>query len=285
LEITQKIEVSSFVVRAGMHYISSLFPTYSLLMLSLSGKSAIITGGASGIGLAIAQLFHAQGATVHILELNEEQAKTEASKMGAGAFAYGVNVTDQAGVKKVVESIAQMGPIDILVNNAGIGHVGTAETTTEEDFDRVMSVNVKGTYNCIHATIPFMLNEGKGVILNMCSVVGSVGIPDRFAYSTSKGAILSMTMSVAKDYVKKGIRCNCISPGRVHTPFVDGYLAKNYPGQEKEMYDKLAATQPIGRMATPQEVANLALFLCSEEGSFITGSDYPIDGGFISINN
>jgi 2-keto-3-deoxy-L-fuconate dehydrogenase len=254
-------------------------------MLSLSGKSAIITGGASGIGLAIASLFHAQGATVHILELNEEQAKTEASKMGARAFAYGVNVADQAGVKKVVESIAQLGPIDILVNNAGIGHVGTAETTTEEDFDRVMNVNVKGTYNCIHATIPFMLKEGKGVILNMCSVVGSVGIPDRFAYSTSKGAILSMTMSVAKDYVKKGIRCNCVSPGRVHTPFVDGYLAKNYPGQEKEMYDKLAATQPIGRMATPQEVANLALFLCSEEGSFITGSDYPIDGGFISINN
>jgi 2-keto-3-deoxy-L-fuconate dehydrogenase len=254
-------------------------------MLSLSGKTAIITGGASGIGLAIAKLFHAQGATVHILELNEEQAKTEASKMGTRAYAYGVNVTDQAQVKNIVESIAQIGPIDILVNNAGIGHVGTAETTTEEDFDRVMNVNVKGTYNCIHATIPFMLKESKGVILNMCSVVGSVGIPDRFAYSTSKGAILSMTMSVAKDYVKKGIRCNCVSPGRVHTPFVDGYLAKNYPGQEKEMYDKLAATQPIGRMATPEEVANLALFLCSEEGSFITGSDYPIDGGFISINN
>jgi 2-keto-3-deoxy-L-fuconate dehydrogenase len=254
-------------------------------MLSLSGKTAIITGGASGIGLAIAKLFHAQGATVHILELNEEQAKTEASQMGARAYAHGVNVTDQAQVKNIVESIAQMGPIDILVNNAGIGHVGTAETTLEADFDRVMNVNVKGIYNCIHATIPYMLKQENGVVLNMCSVVASVGIPDRFAYSTSKGAILAMTMSVAKDYVKKGIRCNCISPGRVHTPFVDGYLQKNYPGKEKEMYDKLAATQPIGRMATPEEVANLALFLCSEEGSFITGSDYPIDGGFISINN
>jgi NAD(P)-dependent dehydrogenase (short-subunit alcohol dehydrogenase family) len=254
-------------------------------MLSLSGKTAIITGGASGIGLAIAKLFHQQGATVHILELNEASARTEAAAMGDRAFAYGVNVTNQADIKKIVESIAQKGAIDILVNNAGIGHVGTAETTTEEDFDRVMNVNVKGTYNCIHATIPYMLKQGSGVILNMCSVVGSVGIPDRFAYSTSKGAILSMTMSVAKDYVKKGIRCNCVSPGRVHTPFVDGYLAKNYPGQEKEMYDKLAATQPIGRMAMPEEVANLVLFLCSEEGSFITGSDYPIDGGFISINN
>jgi NAD(P)-dependent dehydrogenase (short-subunit alcohol dehydrogenase family) len=254
-------------------------------MLSLSGKSAIITGGASGIGLAISNMFHAQGATVHIFELNIGQAEEEASKMGERAYAYAVDVTQQQQVREAVARVLEKGPIDILVNNAGIGHVGTAETTMEADFDRVMNVNVKGIYNCIHTVVPDMLRRSSGVILNMCSVVASVGIPDRFAYSTSKGAILAMTMSVAKDYVKTGIRCNCISPGRVHTPFVDGYLKKNYPGKEKEMYNKLAATQPIGRMAQPEEVARLALFLCSDEASFITGTDYPIDGGFIRINN
>jgi 2-keto-3-deoxy-L-fuconate dehydrogenase len=153
------------------------------------------------------------------------------------------------------------------------------------DFDRVINVNIKGTYNCIHASIPFMKEHGSGVILNMASVVASVGIPDRFAYSTTKGAILAMTLSVARDYVHQGIRCNCISPARVHTPFVDGFLKNNYPGREEEMYEKLAATQPIGRMAMPDEIAALALFLCSDESGFITGTDYPIDGGFIRINN
>ncbi len=268
-----------------MQYIS-FFSKNIIMMLSLSGKTAIVTGGASGIGLAISKLFHAQGATVHIFELNAELAQSEAALLGEGrAFAHAVDVTQQDEIRKAIASIALHGPIHILINNAGIGHIGTAENTSEADFDRVINVNVKGTYNCIHACIPSMLEHGKGVIINMCSVVASVGIPERFAYSTSKGAILAMTLSVAKDYVKKGIRCNCISPGRVHTPFVDGYLSKNYPGQEKEMYEKLAATQPIGRMAEPEEVANLALFLCSEEGSFITGSDYPIDGGFIRINN
>lgn len=268
-----------------MHYISFFSNTISY-MLSLSGKVAIVTGGASGIGLAISKLFHAQGATVHMFELNAELADAEAAALGEGrAFAHAVDVTKQDDVRKAVAAVAAGGPIDILVNNAGIGHIGTAETTIEADFDRVMNVNVKGIYNCIHVCIPHMISQGKGVIVNMCSVVASVGIPDRFAYSTSKGAILAMTLSVAKDYVKKGIRCNCISPGRVHTPFVDGYLQKNYPGREQEMFEKLAATQPIGRMAEPQEVANLALFLCSDEGAFITGTDYPIDGGFIRINN
>lgn len=255
-------------------------------MLSLTGRTAIVTGGASGIGLAISKVFHAQGATVRIFELNAELAQKEASRLGEGrAFAHAVDVTKQEDILKAVETISQQGGIDILINNAGIGHIGTAENTSESDFDRVMNVNVKGTYNCIHACIPVMLQQSKGVIVNMCSVVASVGIPERFAYSTSKGAILAMTLSVAKDYVKKGIRCNCISPGRVHTPFVDGYLQKNYPGREQEMFEKLAATQPIGRMAEPEEVANLALFLCSDEGAFLTGTDYPIDGGFIRINN
>lgn len=251
-------------------------------MLSLKGKTAIITGGASGIGLSISRLFHQQGAIVHIFELNQEQALLEVAQWGEGrAFAHAVDVTIQEQVRAAMDII---GPIDILVNNAGIGHIGTAESTVEADFDRVMNVNVKGIYNCIHCAIPRLRQPG-GAILNMCSVVASVGIPERFAYSTSKGAILAMTLSVAKDYVKKGIRCNCISPARVHTPFVDGYLQKNYPGREQEMYEKLAATQPVGRMAKPEEIAALALYLCSDEASFITGTDYPIDGGFIRINN
>ena len=258
------------------------------MLFSLKDKTAIVTGGASGIGLAISKLFAGQGATVHILELNHHQAEQEAAGIisaGGMAFAHSVNIAEQEEVKKVVAEIAQKSSIDILVNNAGIAHIGNADNTTESDFDRIVAVNVKGTYNCLHCCIPFMKQQGKGVILNMASVASSVGIPDRFAYSMSKGAVVAMTLSVAKDYIKSGIRCNCISPARVHTPFVDGFLHKNYPGKEKEMFDKLAATQPIGRMAEPSEIASLALYLCSDEAGFITGCDYPIDGGFIKLNN
>jgi NAD(P)-dependent dehydrogenase (short-subunit alcohol dehydrogenase family) len=128
-----------------------------------------------------------------------------------------------------------------------------------------------------------MKNQGGGVILNMASIAGSAAIADRFAYSMSKGAVIAMTYSVAKDYLAYKIRCNCISPARVHTPFVDGFLKKNYPGKEKEMFERLSATQPIGRMGEPEEVASLALFLCSDESSFITGVDYPLDGGFCNL--
>ncbi len=257
-------------------------------MFSLEGKTAVITGGASGIGLAISRLFASQGATVHLFEVNYDLALKEAEHIvadGGKAKAHSINITNQQKVKEEVSTIAAFSNIDILVNNAGIAHIGTAESTNEEDFDRVMNVNVKGTYNCIHAVIPFMKEQGSGVILNMASVVASVGIPDRFVYSTTKGAILAMTLSVARDYVKHGIRCNCISPARVHTPFVDGFLKNNYPGNELDMFNKLSASQPIGRMGTPDEIASLALYLCSDEAGFITGSDYPIDGGFIRINN
>jgi 2-keto-3-deoxy-L-fuconate dehydrogenase len=255
---------------------------------SLLHKTAIITGGASGIGLAIAKLFAQQGAVVHILELNQDLALQESGRIqanGGKAFAHAVNVANQQEVLAVVNEISANGKIDILVNNAGIAHIGNAENTTEADFDRIVAVNVKGTYNCMHAVIPHMKKNGGGVILNMASVAATVGIPDRFAYSMSKGAVLTMTLSVAKDFIKDGIRCNCISPARVHTPFVDGYLKKTYPGREAEMFAKLAATQPIGRMAEPDEIAHLALYLCSDEAGFITGCDYPIDGGFIRLNN
>jgi NAD(P)-dependent dehydrogenase (short-subunit alcohol dehydrogenase family) len=173
--------------------------------------------------------------------------------------------------------------VDILVNNAGVSHIGTVENTTEEDFDRIVQVNVKGFYNCMHAVVGQMKGSGGGVILNMASIAGSAGLADRFAYSMSKGAVIAMTYSVARDYLAHNIRCNCISPARVHTPFVDAYLQKNYPGHEQEMFEKLAKSQPIGRMAEPGEVASLALFLCSDEAAFITGTDYPIDGGFFNL--
>jgi 2-keto-3-deoxy-L-fuconate dehydrogenase len=254
-------------------------------MLSLKNKTAVITGGGSGIGRAIALLFAKQEATVHIIELNEESGNTvinEIKEAGGKAFVHACNVTNQKDVHAVFEKI---GSVNILVNNAGIAHVGKADTTAEEDFDRVIQVNVNGAYNCIHAAIPQLRIAGGGSIINMASIAAFVGIPDRFVYSVAKGAIAAMTLSVAKDYIAENIRCNSISPARIHTPFVDGFLSKNYPGNEKEMFDKLSKTQPIGRMGTPGEVAALALYLCSDEASFITGCDYPIDGGFIKLNN
>lgn len=257
-------------------------------MFNLTNKTAIVTGGGSGIGKAISSLFAEQGAFVYILDLDEDagkQTEAEINSRGNKAIYHHCDISLQSVVKSVVKQITSKHPsINILVNNAGIAHIGNAETTSEEDFDRLLRVNVKGAYNCLHEVIPFMKEKG-GSIVNMASVVATVGIPERFAYSTTKGAIHAMTMSVAKDYLSFNIRCNSISPGRVHTPFVDGYLAKNYPGKEKEMFDKLAKTQPIGRMGTPSEIAHLALYLCSEEASFITGCDYPIDGGFIKLNN
>lgn len=254
-------------------------------IFSLQGKTAVVTGGGSGIGKAVALLFGSQGALVHVLDLNEENASAtvnEITDAGGKATAHIVNVTQQQEVITVFETIATP---DILVNSAGISHIGKLETTPEEDFDRIYQVNVKGLYNCLYAAVPLMKKKGGGAIVNMSSIAAVVGIPDRFAYSMSKGAVYAMTLALAKDYIKDNIRCNSISPARVHTPFVDGFLAKNYPGQEAEMFQKLSATQPIGRMAKPAEIANLILYLCSDEASFITGCDYPIDGGFIKLNN
>jgi len=254
-------------------------------MFSLTNKSVVITGGGSGIGRAISLLFAKQGAEVNILELNEAAAQDTVAEIrseGGKANAYACNVTNQDAVKTV---FATIGRVDILINNAGIAHVGNLEKTSEEDFDRIFSVNVKGAYNCLYTAVPMMKEVKGGVILNMASVASSVGIADRFAYSMSKGAILTMTLSIAKDYLKDNIRCNCISPARVHTPFVDGFLAKNYPNNIEEMFEKLSASQPIGRMAKPEEIAFLALYLCSDEAGFVTGCDYPIDGGFIRLNN
>ena len=256
------------------------------MKFSLKGKTAIVTGGGSGIGKAISIALAGNGAHVHILELQEELARdtiSEITMADGQVTSHTCNVAEQEQVKNVISAISESGPIDILVNNAGIAHIGNVENTEEEDLDNIYDVNIKGVYNCIHTVIPYMKEKG-GVIINMASVGGTVGLNDRFAYSMSKGAVLTMTYSVAKDYLDYGVRCNSISPGRVHTPFVDGFIAKNYPGREKEMFEKLSKTQPIGRMGTPEEIGDLALYLCSDEASFITGTDFPIDGGFIKLN-
>ncbi len=246
----------------------------------------MVTGGGSGIGQAIACTLAVHGAAIHILEVNENAAAKTCDQIataGGKASVHVCDVTDRQNVKTVFEEIFCRQRIDILINNAGVSHIGTVESTGEEDFDRVVRVNIKGFYNCMHAVVGHMKASGGGVIVNMASIAGSTGLADRFAYSMSKGAVIAMTYSVARDYLAHNIRCNCISPARVHTPFVDDYLQKNYPGREQEMFDKLAKSQPIGRMAEPTEVASLALFLCSDEASFITGVDYPIDGGFFNL--
>lgn len=254
-------------------------------MFSLTGKKAVVTGGGSGIGKAIATILAKQGAEVHIIELGVEQASAtleDIKNNGGNAFAYACDVANHQAVSNTFNEI---GKIDILINNAGIAHVGKVDTTSETDFDRVMNVNVKGVYNCLHAAIPQLRLAGGGVIINMASIAALVGLPDRFAYSAAKGAVKAMTMSIAKDYINENIRCNSISPARVHTPFVDGFLQKNYPDNIPEMFEKLSKSQPIGRMGKPEEIGSLALFLCSDEASFITGCDYPIDGGFTTLNN
>ncbi|MBP0904003.1 SDR family NAD(P)-dependent oxidoreductase [Mariniflexile gromovii] len=253
---------------------------------SLKNKVALVTGGGSGIGKAISLTFAKQGAKVHILDFNMEGAEetvAEIKALGEAAEAHKCDVSNQTNVSDIVESITKNDSIDILINNAGIAHIGNIEAVEEADLDRLYNVNIKGVYNCIKASLP-ALKASKGVILNLASIASSVGINNRFAYSMTKGAVLTITYSIAKDYIADGIRCNCISPGRVHTPFVDGFISKNYPGQEAEMFDKLSKTQPIGRMGKPQEMADLALFLCSDEAGFITGSNYAIDGGFVTLN-
>jgi NAD(P)-dependent dehydrogenase (short-subunit alcohol dehydrogenase family) len=252
----------------------------------LGGKNAIVTGGGSGIGRAIALHFARAGARVAIIDIAADAAAAaadEAKTLGATCLAMPCDVSRQADVTAAFTRIeGQLGPVDILVNSAGVAHIGNVEQTTEDDLDRLYAVNVKGVYNCLKASIASMKERG-GVILNIASVASTVGIPDRFAYSMTKGAVLTMTLSVARDYVTHNIRCNAISPARVHTPFVDGYLAKNYPGREREMLEQLSRTQPIGRMGQPDEIAELALFLCSDAASFITGSNVPIDGGFVTL--
>ena len=257
------------------------------MVFSLKGKTAIITGGGSGIGKAISTTFAKQGAHVCVLDFSEDNGNATVSEIendGFSASFYKCDVSNQERIEEIFVEIAKNNTIDILINNAGIAHIGNIENTNSEDLDRLYNVNIKGVYNGIKAAIPYFKKQNNGVVINMASIASSVGISDRFAYSMTKGAVLTMTYSVAKDYISNGIRCNCISPARVHTPFVDNFIKQNYPDNQAEMFENLSKTQPIGRMGKPEEIANLALYLCSDEASFITGTDFPIDGGFIKLN-
>lgn len=257
------------------------------MIFSLAGKTAIVTGGGSGIGRAISTTFAKQGAHVCVLDSDPDNGNAtvlEIEKDKDSASFHPCDVANQEQMERIFGEIAKNHGMDILINNAGIAHVGNIENTSSDDLDRLYQVNVKGIYNGMKAAIPYFKRQKRGVIVSMASIASWVGIEDRFAYSMTKGAVLTMSYSVAKDYVAHGIRCNTISPARVHTPFVDGFIEKNYPDKKAEMFEKLSETQPIGRMGTPEEIASLALYLCSDEASFITGSDFPIDGGFIKLN-
>lgn len=255
------------------------------MVIDLKGKRALVTGAASGIGNAIAEVFAQAGAQVVLLDLQHEAASraaaTIAEKTGSACFAVAADVSDEASVAAAFAQVE--GTLDIAVNSAGVAHIGNVLDTRVDDFDRLFRVNVRGTYLCMQAAARRMQAQGSGCILNLASIAATAGIPDRFAYSMTKGAVRSMTLSAAKDLLPFNIRCNCISPARVHTPFVDGFVAKNYPGREEEMMKTLSAAQPIGRMGNPREIAELALYLCSDAAAFITGTDAFIDGGFTTL--
>lgn len=254
----------------------------------LDGKTALVTGAGSGIGEQIARTLAAQGARVFVGEVAAEAGERVAQEIGAAGHAAAflpLDVTDPEAVNAAFAQIDADAPgIDILVNNAGVGFVGDILSTPLSEFERLFAVNTRGVFLCAQAAVRRMKDSGRGgCIVNIDSIAGKVALKERFAYAATKGAVLMMTRAIACDFITENIRCNCVCPARVHTPFVDAYLAKNYPGQETEKLAELSAAQPIGRMGAPQEIAHLVLYLCSDEAAFVTGVAYDIDGGALAM--
>jgi NAD(P)-dependent dehydrogenase (short-subunit alcohol dehydrogenase family) len=254
-------------------------------MMRLDGKVALVTGAGSGIGEAIAHVYASQGAQVLVTDMRGDAAEavsTAIRSAGGVAHPQQLDVTNEAQVQAAMQNAGTTyGRLDIVVNNAGISHVGTVLETSVEDWERVMRVNAFGVFLCAREAVRQMLAQEPqgGVIVNIASAAGLVGLERRLVYSASKGTVISITRSIAIDYVMQGIRCNAICPGTVDTPFVAGYLARHYPGHEEEVRKQLDARQPLGRMGKPEEIAHAALYLAADEASFVTGSMLVIDGG------
>src|SRR6266496_4876014 len=251
-------------------------------MFSLQNKITLVTGAGSGIGAAIAETFARAGAFVLVTDRDEKSGQSVAENIktqdGSAEF-LPLDVTSEVDCQRVAHAVVStQGRLDILVNNAGIGHVGTILQTTGADLDRLYAVNVRGVFNVIQVFLPDMLKRKSGNIINLASIGGVVGVRDRVAYCTTKFAVAGLTRSMALDHAKDGVRVNCICPGRVETPFVAARLAE-YPDPDKARLE-MSATQALGRMGKPEEIAAAALYLASDESAFVTGTEFIIDGGF-----
>jgi NAD(P)-dependent dehydrogenase (short-subunit alcohol dehydrogenase family) len=243
----------------------------------LDGKTALVTGGASGIGEATCRTLAGAGASVTIADVDSRRAEALSAELPRSSVVT-LDVTDEGAV---AAAFATLGPLDILVNNAGIGLVGNVEETELGDFERLLNVNVTGMFLVTRAAMPKLL-ESKGCIVNVGSVAGLVGVKRRFAYCATKGAVVALTRQMAVDYAGR-MRVNCVCPGTVETPFVEGYLEKFHKYEKDKVRAELHARQPVGRMGRPQEIAHLVLYLCSAEAEFVTGSAMTIDGGWTAM--
>lgn len=257
------------------------------MTLRLDGKTVLVTGAASGIGLALSKIFIKEGARLVMADINADRLEKEAAAIDAGdsLLALPIDITDPESIASVLEKATGAGfDFNVLVNNAAVIHVGNLLQTELKDLRRVFGVNVEGTFNVTHAVLPGMIERGGGVVLNMASLAGLIALRDRFAYGASKAAVRMMTRAIAHDFVKEGIRANCICAARVHTELVDNYIKEYYAGKEEEMFRLYSEYQPIGRMIEPHEVAHLAVYLCSDESAMTTGGTFTIDGGVLSGN-
>lgn len=253
--------------------------------MRLNGKTCLITGAGGGIGMAMIEAFLAEGAIVVATDLDADQIVRNCEHLQAGSqlIARRLDVTDPSGIAALAEQLKAEGvDINVLVNNAAAITIGKLLDATVEDLRLVFGVNVEGLFNVTKAFLPGMIEQGGGTVLNMASLASVHAMHERFAYSSSKAAIAMMTRSIAVDYVKDGIRANCICPARVHTPFIENYLKKYYPGEEKERFEALSRYQPVGRMIQPSEVAAMAVYLCSDELAMVNGGSFVIDGGVMA---